>query len=54
MNKYLRLLFDREFRFSVLTARGLYKNMPDEKFIEKNSSDGQTYYECNNNLSTIL
>lgn len=35
MNKYLRLLFDREFRFSVLTARGLYKNMPDEKFIEK-------------------
>ncbi len=30
MNKYLRLVLDREFRFSVLTARGFYKNMPDE------------------------
>ena len=31
MNKYLRLVLDREFRFSVLTARGFYKNMPDEE-----------------------
>ena len=35
MNKYLRLLLDREFRFSVLTARGFYKSMPDEEFCAK-------------------
>lgn len=35
MNKYLRLLLDREFRFSVLTARGFYKSMPDEEFLRR-------------------
>lgn len=31
MNKYLRLILDREFRFSVLAARGFYRNMSDEE-----------------------
>ena len=35
MNKYLRLLFDREFRFSVLTARGFYKSMSDEELCRR-------------------
>lgn len=35
MNKYLRLLSDPKFRFSVLAAKGFYKTMPDREFYEK-------------------
>lgn len=35
MNKYLRLLFDPKFRFSVLAAKGFFRHMPDREFYEK-------------------
>ena len=35
MNKLLRMLLDRNFRFSILAARGFYNWMPDRKFLEK-------------------
>lgn len=35
MNKFLRLLSDPKFRFSVLAAKGFYKTMPDKEFYEK-------------------
>jgi len=34
MNKIFRLFTDRKFRFSVMSARGLYNWMPDKKFLE--------------------
>lgn len=35
MNKYLRMISDRKFRFSVLAAKGFYNSMDDEKFLKK-------------------
>jgi len=35
MNKYLRFITDREFRFSVLAAKGFYKRLTDEAFLRK-------------------
>lgn len=35
MNKYLRLLTDRNFRFNILNARGLYRHLSDEAFLKK-------------------
>ena len=35
MNKFLRLLSDPKFRFSVLAAKGFYKTMPDEEVYKK-------------------
>lgn len=35
MNKYLRLLSDPKFRFSVLAAKGFFKTMPDEEVYKK-------------------
>ena len=35
MNKYLRLILDREFRFSVLAARGAFNSVSDRDFITR-------------------
>ena len=35
MNKLFKLIFDRHFRFSILSARGFNSRMSDEKFLKK-------------------
>ena len=35
MNKYLRFLTDRNFRFNILNARGLYRKLSDEAFLKR-------------------
>ena len=35
MNKYLRFLVDKKFRFGYMAAKGFYHSMPDEKLIKK-------------------
>lgn len=35
MNKYIKFLVDPFYRFSVLTSRGVYDDMSDEKFLRK-------------------
>lgn len=35
MNKYMRFLSDKNFRFGVLAARGFYDKMSDKSFLEK-------------------
>lgn len=35
MNKYLRFIKDKKYRFNILVSRGFYKTMPDEKFLAK-------------------
>lgn len=35
MNKYIKLLTDKKFRFSVLTAHGVYNRLSDERFLKK-------------------
>lgn len=55
MNRYLRMLFERKFRFSVLSKYGFYNWMADEAHIKRkfklefgkelNLNDPQTYNE---------
>ena len=35
MNKYLKLLIDRKFRFSIFASRGIYNRLSDENFLKK-------------------
>ncbi len=35
MNKYIRFLTDKKFRFSYMAARGFYHSMSDEKMLKK-------------------
>ena len=35
MNKFLRFLTDKAFRFNILNARGVYKNLSDEAFLKR-------------------
>lgn len=35
MNKYLRLIFDSQFRFHFLAAKGFFKFLSDEDFLKK-------------------
>ena len=55
MNKYIRCLVDKKFRFNILSAHGFYRNLSDEAFLRKkyrvmmgkklNLEDPQTYNE---------
>lgn len=35
MNKYIKFLFDKKFRFGIQTARGKYNHLSDEEFLHK-------------------
>ena len=35
MNKYLRIILDPQYRFSVLSARGMLNHLSDEAFLKK-------------------
>lgn len=35
MTKLVKFLKEPRFRFSILSSRGFYKNMPDEKYVKK-------------------
>lgn len=35
MNKYIKLLVDSQYRFAVLSSRGFYNNLSDEKYLKK-------------------
>ena len=35
MNKYLRFLVDKDFRFHYMSAKGFYNSIPDDKFLKK-------------------
>jgi hypothetical protein len=35
MNKYMRFVSDKEFRFHYLASKGVYNYMSDEKFLSK-------------------